>query len=182
MPTADNQWNSLDPDSARQKCQPWSESKLFDTLMVVRKQFFKKVEKNLQTTKQPEKILSNQRDMGLVTSKPVFGGLRTTKAQTSLGIRADRSAPLLFAFCKVPYQSSLWPKYFKLLAKQVFSQRGPYEPVYEILVQCISYNIGAAVKSQTSLPICAVLPEPSGLTYAGTVTSHNCSSLCDVAL
>ena len=35
--------------------------------------------------------------MGLVARKPVFGGLRTPKAQTSLRIRAVWSAPLLFA-------------------------------------------------------------------------------------
>ena len=35
--------------------------------------------------------------LGLDTRKPVFGGLRTTKAQTSLRIRAVWSAPVLFA-------------------------------------------------------------------------------------
>ena len=43
--------------------------------------------------------------------KPVFGGLRTTKAQTSLRIRAVWSAPLLFAFWKVPYLSLLQAKF-----------------------------------------------------------------------
>ena len=41
--------------------------------------------------------------MGLNTRKAVFGASRTTKAQTSLRIRADWSAPLLFAFWKVSY-------------------------------------------------------------------------------
>ena len=36
--------------------------------------------------------------LGLNVRKPVFGGLRTTQAQTSLRIRAVRSAPLLFVF------------------------------------------------------------------------------------
>ena len=31
----------------------------------------------------------NRSYLGLVTTKPVFGSLRTTKVQTSLGIRAD---------------------------------------------------------------------------------------------
>ena len=48
--------------------------------------------------------------MGLVARKPVFGGLRTTKAQTSLPIRAVWSAPLLFAFLKAPYLSLLQAK------------------------------------------------------------------------
>ena len=39
--------------------------------------------------------------MGRVVRKPIFGGLRTTQAQTSLRIRAVWSAPLLFAFWKV---------------------------------------------------------------------------------
>ena len=37
--------------------------------------------------------------MCLDARKSFFGGLRTTKAQTSLRIRADWSAPLLFALC-----------------------------------------------------------------------------------
>ena len=41
--------------------------------------------------------------MGLVARKPVFGGLRITKAQTSLRVRAVWSAPLLFAYWKVSY-------------------------------------------------------------------------------
>ena len=50
-------------------------------------------------------------DMGLDARKPVFGGLRTTQAQTSLRIRAVCSAPLLFAFCKAPYPSLLQAKF-----------------------------------------------------------------------
>ena len=49
--------------------------------------------------------------MGLVAIKPVFGGLRTTKAQTSLRIRAVLSVPLLFAFWKVLYLDLLPAKY-----------------------------------------------------------------------
>ena len=39
--------------------------------------------------------------MGLDARKPVFGGLRTTQAQTSLSFRTDWSAPVLFAYWKV---------------------------------------------------------------------------------
>ena len=42
-------------------------------------------------------------NLGLNARKPVFGGLPTTQAQTSLRIRADWSVPLLFAFLKVWY-------------------------------------------------------------------------------
>ena len=40
--------------------------------------------------------------MGLDARKPVFGVLRITQAQTSLRIHTVLSAPLLFAFWKVP--------------------------------------------------------------------------------
>ena len=49
--------------------------------------------------------------MGLHTRKPVFGGLQTTKAQTSVRIRADWSAPLSFAFKKEPYLDLLQAKF-----------------------------------------------------------------------
>ena len=39
--------------------------------------------------------------MGLDARNPVFGSLRLTQAQTSLRIRAVRSAPLLLAFGKL---------------------------------------------------------------------------------
>ena len=45
--------------------------------------------------------------MGLNTSKPVFEGVRTTKAQTSLCIRTDWSAPVLFANLKESYLNLL---------------------------------------------------------------------------
>ena len=47
----------------------------------------------------------DQHEMSLDARKPVFGGLRTTQAQaqTSLHIRADRSAPLLFIYQEVSY-------------------------------------------------------------------------------
>ena len=48
--------------------------------------------------------------MGLDARKPVFGGLRTTQAQTSLRIRAVWSAPLLFAIWKVSYVNLLQVK------------------------------------------------------------------------
>ena len=49
--------------------------------------------------------------MGLDARKPVFGMLRITQAQTSLCIRAVRSAPFLFAFWKVPYANLLQVKF-----------------------------------------------------------------------
>ena len=39
-------------------------------------------------TSNPELLADIQDNMGLNARKPVFGGLRTTKAQTSLRIRA----------------------------------------------------------------------------------------------
>ena len=53
--------------------------------------------------------------LGLVARKPVFGGLRTTQAQTSLHIRAYWSAPLLFTYWKVSYLTLLQAK-FNILA------------------------------------------------------------------
>ena len=53
--------------------------------------------------------------MGLLVTKPVFGGLRTTKVQTSLRIGADWSAPLLFAYWKVSYLNLLQAN-FNILA------------------------------------------------------------------
>ena len=49
--------------------------------------------------------------MGLDARKPVFGGLRTTQAQTSLRIRAVWSAPLFFAYWKVSYLDLLQAKF-----------------------------------------------------------------------
>ena len=49
--------------------------------------------------------------MGLDARKPVFGGLWTTKAQTSLRIRAAWSVPLLFANWKVSYLDLLQAKF-----------------------------------------------------------------------
>ena len=49
--------------------------------------------------------------------KPVFGGLQTTKAQTSLRISAVRSASLIFAFWKVLYLNLLRMQFrFKLVS------------------------------------------------------------------
>ena len=45
--------------------------------------------------------------MGIVVTKAVFEGVRTTKVQTSLRICTVRSAPLLFAFWKVSYLNLL---------------------------------------------------------------------------
>ena len=49
--------------------------------------------------------------MGLDARKPVFDWLRTTKAQTSLRIRAVWSAHLLFAYWEVTYLSMLQAKF-----------------------------------------------------------------------
>ena len=80
--------------------------------------------------------------MVLDARKPVFGGLRTIQEQTSLCMRADWSAPLLFAFWKVSYLNLLQAK-FQFLAslcswgdwfeisfvgnlRQPFLRQGPY--------------------------------------------------------
>ena len=59
---------------------------------------------------QQSQILHNSAYMDGNTRKPVFGGLRTTQAQTSLGLPADWSAPLLFAYCKVSYPGLIQAK------------------------------------------------------------------------
>ena len=46
--------------------------------------------------------------MGLDVRKPVFDGLRKTKVQTSLRIRAVWSALLLFGYSKLLYLDLLW--------------------------------------------------------------------------
>ena len=49
------------------------------------------------------KLMRPKNHMGLVATKPVFGGLQTTKVQTSLRMRAVFwSVPLLFTLRKVP--------------------------------------------------------------------------------
>ena len=50
-------------------------------------------------------------EIDLVVTNPVFGGLQTTKAQTSLRIRADWSVHLLFAYWKVSYLNLLQTKF-----------------------------------------------------------------------
>ena len=84
--------------------------------------------------------------MGLVARKPVFGGLRTTKAQTSLRIRAVWSAPLLFAlFWKhhiqayykrnLKYQASLcsWGEWLSLALSQTLEDRFSYDEAQMII-------------------------------------------------
>ena len=85
-------------------------------------------------------------DMGLDARKPLFGGFRTTKAQTSLHILAVWSAPLLFSKWKVSYLDWLPAKFqiFQLVSvaeqaglkltlsetlKTGFLRRGPYNIV-----------------------------------------------------
>ena len=50
-------------------------------------------------------------EMGLIARKPVFWGLQTTKAQTSLRIQAVCLATLLFSYCKVYYIDLLQAKF-----------------------------------------------------------------------
>ena len=57
------------------------------------------------------KLMRPKNHMGLVATKPVFGGLQTTKVQTSLYMRAVWSVPLLFALRKVPYVNFLQVKF-----------------------------------------------------------------------
>ena len=49
--------------------------------------------------------------MGHDARKPVFGGLRTTKAHTNLPIHAVLPGPLLFAYWKVSYLDLLRTKF-----------------------------------------------------------------------
>ena len=62
-PFADNLCKQFGFRSGPTKCRAWSGSKLFDTLMVLLKEFFEKVEfeKNQQTTKKHAKLPSRQR-------------------------------------------------------------------------------------------------------------------------
>ena len=50
-------------------------------------------------------FINDTLQMGLDSRKPIFGELRTTKAQTSLRIHAVWSAPMLFAYWKVSHQN-----------------------------------------------------------------------------
>ena len=61
--SADNLCKQFGPRSGPTKCRAWSESKLFDTLMVFLKEFFKIIdfEKNQQTTQKHEKLPSMQK-------------------------------------------------------------------------------------------------------------------------
>ena len=64
--SADNSFtNSLDPDQAQQNVATESGSKLFDTMMIIMKEFFEKVdfEKNQQTTKNACKITQNAKSV-----------------------------------------------------------------------------------------------------------------------
>ena len=54
---------------------------------------------------------STVNQMGPDARKPVFGGLRTTQAQTSLRICAVWSAPLLFPFWKLSYVNLMQVKF-----------------------------------------------------------------------
>ena len=99
--------------------------------------------------------------MDLDARKPVFEGLRTTRAQTSLRISAVWSAPLLFTYWKVPYLDLLrakfqfssrsqylsdlvWISLCRKPHKQVLSQHGPYNmghATYHICVKMFFINM-----------------------------------------
>ena len=49
--------------------------------------------------------------MGLNARKPVFGGLGTTKVQTSLRFAQSDQRPLLFTYLKVSYLTLLQVKF-----------------------------------------------------------------------
>ena len=108
--------------------------------------------------------------------KPVFGGLPTTQAQTSLRIHAVWSAPLLFAYWKVSYLELLKGKFqFSSLSlllrrlvwewpyrkpwRQVFSRRGPYGN------QCLTLI--------SSLLICIYTVTQEKDHYQGKLTKRN---------
>ena len=57
------------------------------------------------------KLTRPKNHKGLVATKPVFGGLQTTKVQTSLRMHAVWSVPLLSALRKVPYVNFLQVKF-----------------------------------------------------------------------
>ena len=57
------------------------------------------------------KLMRPKNHMGLVATKPVFGGSQTTKVQTSLRMRAAWSVLLLFALLKLPYVIFLQVKF-----------------------------------------------------------------------
>ena len=65
----------------------------------------------MRTEREKSLELYNIHHMGRDVRKPVFGGLRATKAQTSLYICAVCSAPLLFAYWKVSYTNLILAKF-----------------------------------------------------------------------
>ena len=78
--SADKFCKQFGPRSGLTKSQALSGSKLFDTLMVLLKEFFKKVdfEKNQQTTKIPQKIPRRQRvdpNVLRMTKTPMMGAV-----------------------------------------------------------------------------------------------------------
>ena len=70
--------------------------------------------------------------MGLVARKPVFGGLRTTKAQTSLRIGAVWSEPLLFPVWKAPYSQFSSETGFNLALSQTPYDRFSHDEAHII--------------------------------------------------
>ena len=79
--------------------------------------------------------------MGCNARKPVIGGLRTRKVQTSLRIRADRLASLLFAFWKVSYVNLIQVKFqFSRSETPKTDFLGPYGNAKK-LVQHVGYSL-----------------------------------------
>ena len=65
--------------------------------------------------------------MGLGAWKPVFMGLWTTKAQTSLHICTVWSVPLIFVYWKVTYLDWLQANFFIYLLASLCSWTGCFE-------------------------------------------------------
>ena len=79
----------FEPTSELTKCQSWSGSKSFDTLIVILKEFFEKVnfEKNQQTTTKACKVLSSvfiYRNGYVSVMKETDSGLRNVETTTKL--------------------------------------------------------------------------------------------------
>ena len=68
-------------------------------------------EPSLLTHTKYNSLLDSNPTWASTLGKPVFGGLPTTNAQTSLRIRAVRSVPLLFIYWKVSYLDLLRAKF-----------------------------------------------------------------------
>ena len=77
----------------------------------MREKSYLQIYKSIQEFILPHNHIIYQQHMGLDARKAVFGDEQTTKAQTSVRIRAVWWAPLLFAFEKVSYVNLLQVKF-----------------------------------------------------------------------